>query len=101
MPACSCRGPSESKMGSPIDTGGPRWGARGEGTVWREIPKRRGCYGLFNPGAGGRRQRGWYRAGALAARGETSADAVELQSLYRCLDKLLAHKQALFGYLAE
>ena len=28
-------------------------------------------------------------------------EAIELQSLYRCLDKLLAHKQGLFSFLTE
>jgi len=30
-----------------------------------------------------------------------TGDAIELQSLYRCLDKLLAHKQGLFSFLTE
>jgi len=30
-----------------------------------------------------------------------SGEAMELQSLYRCQDKLLAHKTALFSFLRE
>lgn len=81
------------------------WGRRlppsREGTDWLEILKTLVGYRLIDPGSEWRLHREWYPRSAMGDLLGRTADAVELQSLYRCLDKLLAHKQDLFGYLAE
>ena len=72
-----------------------------EGTDWLEILKILASYGLIDPGSEWRLHRQWYHHSAMGdLLGRTGA-AIELQSLYRCLDKLLEHKRELFTFLAE
>ena len=72
-----------------------------EGTDWLEILKILVCYRLIDPGSEWRLHRDWYARSALGDLLGRSGEAIALQSLYRCLDKLLAHKQALFSFLTE
>lgn len=81
------------------------WGERlrpsREGTAWLEVLKTLVSYRLIDPGSEWRLHREWYQRSAMADLLGRSGEGVELQSLYRCLDKLLAHKQELFGFLRQ
>ena len=58
-------------------------------------------YRLIDPGSEWRLHRQWYDRSAMGdLLGEDFAIA-ESHTLYRCLDRLLAHKRALFSYLQE
>lgn len=72
-----------------------------EGTDWLAVLKILVSYRLLDPGSEWRLHREWYRHSAIGELvGQGEAD-VALQALYRCLDKLLAHKVALFGFLTQ
>ena len=72
-----------------------------EGTDWLDILKTLASYRLIDPGSEWRLHREWYHRSAMGDLLGRSGDAIELQSLYRCLDKLLEHKQGLFSFLTE
>jgi hypothetical protein len=56
-------------------------------------------YRLIDPGSEWRLHRHWYERSAMAdLLGEDAALAAK-DTLYRCLDRLLKHKEALFGFL--
>ncbi len=70
-----------------------------KGTRWLNVLKTLVCYRLIDPGSEWRLHRHWYEVSAMGdLLGEDFA-LVQSNKLYRCLDKLLAHKKALFGYL--
>jgi len=72
-----------------------------EGTDWLDVLKILVSYRWIDPGSEWRLHREWYhRSGMRDLLGRTG-DALELQSLYRCLDKLVEHKRGLFSFLAE
>jgi transposase len=59
------------------------------------------CYRLIDPGSEWRLHRHWFEASAMGdLLGEDYA-LVGKNTLYRCLDRLLAHKPALFGHLRQ
>ena len=72
-----------------------------EGTDWLDLLKILASYGLIDPGSEWRLHREWYHRTAMGDLLGRTGDAIELQSLYRCLDKLLEHKQGLFSFLTE
>jgi Transposase DDE domain len=81
------------------------WSARlldsREGTSWRHVVQTLVCYRLIDPGSEWRLHRHWFEHSAMGdLLGEDYA-LVEKNTLYRCLDKLLAHKAALFGHLRQ
>jgi hypothetical protein len=81
------------------------WSARvadsREGTSWRHIVQTLVCYRLIDPGSEWRLHRQWFESSAMGdLLGEDYA-LVEKNALYRCLDKLLAHKEALFSHLRQ
>lgn len=81
------------------------WAARlpdsREGTCWRHILQTLTCYRLIDPGSEWRLHRLWFEQSAMGdLLGEDYA-LVEKNALYRCLDKVLKHKTALFGHLRE
>ena len=72
-----------------------------EGTSWRHIVQTLVCYRLIDPGSEWRLHRQWFENSAMGdLLGEDYA-LVEKNALYRCLDKLLAHKEALFSHLRQ
>jgi transposase len=72
-----------------------------EGTCWRHILQTLVCYRLIDPGSEWRLHRQWFEESAMAdLLGEDFA-LVEKNALYRCLDKLLEHKTALFDHLRQ
>jgi Transposase DDE domain len=81
------------------------WAARlpnsREGTCWRHVLQTLVCYRLIDPGSEWRLHRHWFEASAMGdLLGEDYA-LVGKNTLYRCLDRLLAHKPALFGHLRQ
>ena len=81
------------------------WAARlpasREGTSWQHILQTLVCYRLIDPGSEWRLHRHWFERSAMGdLLGEDYA-LVAKNSLYRCLDKLLTHKAALFDHLRQ
>jgi len=72
-----------------------------EGTSWYHVLVVLCAYRLIAPGSEWRLHREWFEKSAMAdLLGEDFALAAK-DNLYRCLDKLLPHKEALFGFLKE
>jgi hypothetical protein len=70
-----------------------------EGTSWRHILQTLVCYRLIDPGSEWRLHRQWFDSSAMGDLLGADYGLVEKNALYRCLDKLLPHKTALFGHL--
>ena len=69
-----------------------------ERTSWRHILQTLVCYRLIDPGSEWRLHRLWFEQSAMGDLGEDYS-LVEKNALYRCLDKLPAHKAALLDHL--
>jgi hypothetical protein len=70
-----------------------------QGTRWLNVLKTLVGYRLIDPGSEWRLHRQWYEQSAMGdLLGEDFALA-QKDNLYRCLDKLLAHKTDLFSFL--
>jgi transposase len=72
-----------------------------EGTRWRHILQAMVCYRLIDPGSEWRLHRQWFEQSAMGDLLGADYALVEKNALYRCLDKILAHKQALFSHLRQ
>jgi hypothetical protein len=72
-----------------------------EGTCWRHILQTLVCYRLIDPGSEWRLHRHWFEHSAMGDLLGGDFALVEKNALYRCLDKLLPHKPALFSHLRE
>ncbi len=72
-----------------------------EGTNWRHILKTLTIYRLIDPGSEWRLHRQWFGSSAMADLLEEDFGLVEKDNLYRCLDKLLEHRTALFKHLRQ
>jgi hypothetical protein len=59
------------------------------------------AYRLIDPGSEWRLHRQWYDRSAMADLLGEDFDLVQKDNLYRCLDKLLAHKTELFSFLQQ
>jgi transposase len=70
-----------------------------EGTSWQHILQTLVCYRLIDPGSEWRLHRLWFAQSAMADLLGSDDALVEKNALYRCLDKLLVHKTALFSHL--
>jgi len=81
------------------------WSARlpdsRKGTQWRHILQTLVCYRLIDPGSEWRLHRLWFEQSAMADLLGADYGLVEKNGLYRCLDKLLEHKTALFDHLRQ
>jgi len=72
-----------------------------EGTCWRHVLQTLVCYRLIDPGSEWRLHRLWFENSAMGDLLGEDYSLVEKNALYRCLDKVLEHKRALFGHLRE
>ena len=72
-----------------------------EGTCWRQILQTLVCYRLIDPGSEWRLHRLWFEQSAMADLLGADCALAEKNALYRCLDKLLVHKTALFSHLRQ
>ena len=79
------------------------WGERlvpsRQGTKWLDVLKTQVCYQLIDPGSEWRLHRHWYEHSALRDLLGSSVRVIPDDTLYRCLDKLVAHKRAFFSFL--
>jgi Transposase DDE domain len=79
----------------------PRLGRSREGTDWLNVLKTLTVYRLIDPGSEWRLHRQWFERSAM---GDLLGEGMALaqpSTLYRCLDKLVMHKPALFGFLKD
>ena len=77
----------------------PRLPPSRQGTRWLNVLKTLATYRLIDPGSEWRLHRHWYRHSALGDLLGEDEGVAQSDTLYRCLDKLLAHKKAFFSYL--
>jgi transposase len=81
------------------------WAARlppsREGTRWLSVLKVLTCYRLIDPGSEWRLHRCWFDHSAMGDLLGEDFGVAGKDTLYRCLDKLLAHKTALFTHLQQ
>jgi transposase len=70
-----------------------------EGTPWLKVLKTLVAYRLIDPGSEWRLHREWFDASAMADLLDSDFALAEKNTLYRCLDKLAAHKDELFKFL--
>jgi transposase len=72
-----------------------------EGTCWQHILQTLVCYRLIDPGSEWRLHRQWFGQSAMGDLLDEDYSLVEKNALYRCLDKVLKHKEQLFGHLSQ
>src|SRR2546429_939004 len=79
------------------------WGGRlppsRKGTRWDRVLLLLTTYRLLAPGSEWRLHREWFERSVLADLLGEDAGLAEIHKLYRCHDRLLVHKQALFDHL--
>ncbi|HRP04163.1 MAG TPA: IS1634 family transposase [Opitutaceae bacterium] len=80
---------------------GEKLGSSREGTDWEKVLRVLVIYRLLSPGSEWRLHRQWFGTTALPDLLGVDERAVQPATLYRCLDLLLANKEALFAHLRE
>lgn len=78
-----------------------RLGCSREGTDWKKVLRVLAIYRLLAPGSEWRLHRQWFGTSALPDLLGVDERSSQPATLYRCLDLLLAQKEALFGHLRE
>ena len=76
-----------------------RLGVSREGTDWEHVLQVLTAYRLIDPGSEWRLHRHWYEHSAMGDLLGEGPELAEKDTLYRCLDRLLAHKRSLFDHL--
>ena len=79
----------------------PRLRPSREGTPWLLVLQTLVAYRLIDPGSEWRLHRHWFDASAMGDLLNADFALAEKNTLYRCLDKLVAHKDALFKFLVQ
>jgi transposase len=79
----------------------PRLRPSREGTPWLKVLKTLVAYRLIDPGSEWKLHRQWFDASAMADLLESDFALAEKNTLYRCLDKLVEHKNELFKFLVR
>ncbi|EUC14716.1 IS1634 family transposase [Paraburkholderia hospita] len=81
------------------------WSARlpasRKGTCWRQVLQTLVAYRLIDPGSEWRLHRHWFTSSAMADLLDADFALAGKDTLYRCLDKLLPHKDALMLFLKQ
>jgi len=72
-----------------------------EGVAWHKVIELLAVNRLVDPGSEWRLHRQWFDQSAMDQLLETDFAVASKDRLYRCLDRLLAHKQELFGHLKQ
>lgn len=72
-----------------------------KGTNWLHVLKTLVSYQLIDPGSEWRLHRQWYERSAMGDLLGSDARLAQDDTLYRCLDKILFHKQGLFTFLQQ
>ena len=70
-----------------------------EETSWRHVLQTLTVYRLIDPGSEWRLHRQWFKNSAMADLLAEDFSLAQKDNLYRCLDKLLPHRDALFQHL--
>jgi transposase len=70
-----------------------------EGTPWLKVLQTLVAYRLIDPGAEWKLHRQWFDASAMADLLNADFALAEKNTLYRCLDRLVEHKDELFKFL--
>jgi transposase len=78
-----------------------RLGFSREGTDWEHVLEVLSCYRLLDPGSEWRLHRVWYDQSAMGDLLGEGFSVAAKDTLYRCLDRLLAHKEELFVFLRQ
>ena len=78
-----------------------RLGPSREGTSWYDVLVVLTAYRLMSPGSEWRLHREWYDRSAMGDLLGVDFAVAAKDTLYRCLDRLPEHKEALFDFLAE
>jgi transposase len=78
---------------------GERLGPSRKGTRWDQVLFVLVAYRLLAPGSEWRLHRDWFERSAMADLLGEDAGVSEIHKLYRCHDRLLAHKPAVFDHL--
>ncbi|MGH9790776.1 MAG: IS1634 family transposase [Candidatus Acidiferrales bacterium] len=76
-------------------------GVSREGTDWEHVLQVLTAYRLIDPGSEWRVHRQWYEHSAMGDLLGEDTRVAEKDTLYRCLDRLLAHKGVLFDHLTR
>jgi len=76
-----------------------RLGSSRKGTRWDQVLFVLAAYRLLAPGSEWRLHREWFQRSALADLLGEDAGLAEIHKLYRCHNRLLTHKQAVFDHL--
>ena len=76
-------------------------GAQRETVPWEKVLELLVVNRLMDPGSEFRLHRQWFDRSAMVELLEVDFAVTEKDRLYRCLDRILAHKQALFVYLRQ
>ena len=76
-----------------------RLGPSRKGTRWHQVLLLLATYRLLAPGSEWRLHREWFEGSAMADLLGEDVGLAEIHKLYRCHDRLLEHKQALFDHL--
>lgn len=79
----------------------PRLGVSREGTDWEKVLRVLTLYRLLSPGSEWRLHRHWFGTTALADLLDADERLAQDDTLYRGLDGLLEHKDALFAHLRQ
>jgi hypothetical protein len=77
----------------------PRLRPSREGTPWLKVLKTLVAYRLIDPGSEWKLHRQWFDASAMADLLDSDFALAEKNTLYRCLDRLVEHKDDLFKFL--
>ena len=72
-----------------------------EGTPWLKVLKVLTTYRLIDPGSEWKLHRQWFDASAMADLLDSDFALAEKNTLYRCLDRLVEHKDELFKFLKQ
>ena len=80
---------------------GERLASSREGTSWYHLLMVLCAYRWIDPGSEWRLHRDWYGRSAMGDLLDEDFGLVAKDNPYRCLDKLVAHKAALFSFLKE
>ena len=79
----------------------PRLRPSREGTPWLQVLKTLVAYRLIDPGSEWRLHRQWFDSSAMADLLNADFALAEKNTLYRCLDRLVEHKDDLFKFLCR
>ena len=72
-----------------------------KGTDWLNILKTLASYRLLDPGSEWRLHRDWFKTSAMGDLLDEDDSIAAKDTLYRCLDRLCAHKTELFSFLKQ